>query len=344
MRWTLLPLVLLAARPLLAQQPRVTAIPAVTTAEFRGLHVVDDRVLWASGSGGRYVRSVDGGATWKADSVPGAASLFFVDVHAFDASTAVLVGTDFNGGEARIYRTTDGGATWTQTWAMRHANVFLDGVAFWDTRRGVAFSDPVDGAFLVLRTEDGGGSWQPVPADRLPPPLPGEAAFAASGTNLAVQPGGRGWIATGGGAHARVLHTPDFGASWAAQDTPLPGAASAGIFGIAFRDAREGVAVGGDYQQATQPAPNVLRTRDGGRSWELAGMTSPPGVKYGIAWQGEYVIAPAPAGTAYSTDGGRAWQPLTATSYNTAAFAPGGAAWLAGVNGGIARVDFVREK
>jgi photosystem II stability/assembly factor-like uncharacterized protein len=336
---TLLPiLLLLVAGPAPAQTaPTVTPVASGSAAEFRGLHVHGD-AIWASGSAGRFSVSRDAGASWRADSIPGAGAFFLVDVHGFDAQRAVVAATRFDGGAARIYRTQDGGASWQEAWRLEHPNVFLDFVTFFDETRGFAFSDPVDGSFLVLRTEDGGASWTRV--DGLPAPLPGEAAFAASGTGAAAVAGGYGWFATGGGSSARVLRTRDYGRTWAAAATPLPGAATAGIFGIAFADTLHGVAIGGDFQQPQLAAPNVLRTSDGGDTWTLAGSTTPAGVKYGVAWQGERLIAPAPAGTAYSLDGGRTWHALTTASYNTAAFAADGTAWLAGIEGGLAKVTF----
>ncbi|HSJ14852.1 MAG TPA: hypothetical protein VK939_10580 [Longimicrobiales bacterium] len=334
-------LTLLSAAPLAAQDtPALAVIKSGSEAEFRGLHVAGD-VIWASGSGGRYAVSTDGGASWRADSIPGAGGMFLVDVHGFgtagsDARRAVVVATRFEGGEARIYVTDDGGASWRQVWRLAHPDVFLDGLAFFDDRRGFAFSDPVDGAFLVLRTEDGGETWTRV--DALPPPLEGEAAFAASGTNAVALASGHGWFATGGGAAARVFGTGDFGITWSVAETPLPGGASAGLFGIAFADSLHGIAVGGDYREPQRAGPNLLRTTDGGVTWALAGSTEPPGVKYGVAWRGEWMVAPAPAGTSYSIDGGRTWRPLTSTSYNTAAFAADVTLWLAGVNGGLAKV------
>ncbi|NIP79443.1 MAG: oxidoreductase, partial [Gemmatimonadetes bacterium] len=100
--------------------------------------------------------------------------------------------------------------------------------------------------------------------------LDGEAGFAASGTAIAVAGDRHAWIGTGAGPRARVYRTADAGKSWDAVDTPLPAGPTAGIFGVAFRDTLNGVAVGGDYTDTTSAALNVLRTRDGGRSWELA--------------------------------------------------------------------------
>src|SRR5690606_40744263 len=129
--------------------------------------------------------------------------------------------------------------------------------------------------------EAGGRPWGVVAAGSIPPALEGEAGFAASGTAVVTQPGGLAWIGTGGGSVARVYRTADYGATWEAAETPLAGGGTAGIFGVAFRDSLNGVAVGGDYQQRTAATLNVLRTRDGGRTWELVGASAPAGVRYG---------------------------------------------------------------
>ncbi|MGE0352415.1 MAG: WD40/YVTN/BNR-like repeat-containing protein [Gemmatimonadales bacterium] len=329
----------------------VPAVPAAqtvdpvstgTTAEFRGLHVVTDSVIWASGRGGVVAHTVDAGKTWRVDTIAGGETLFLVDIHALDARTAWVVGTDFNGGLSRIYRTDDGGGSWTLQAAREGEGVFLDGMGFWDRQRGVAFGDPVGGHHMILRTTDGGSNWIDLPADHIPPALPGEAAFAASGTALALLPGGRGWIATGGGARARVFRTSDYGEHWTAADTPLPGGQTSGLFGLGFRDSSHGLAVGGDYARPTLDTENVVRTVDGGLTWTIAGRTVPPGVKYGVALvpgtAAPVWIAPAPTGVGLSLDDGNTWTVLTTTGYNTAAAAGPAGIWLAGPEGRIARV------
>lgn len=308
-----------------------------TRAEFRGLDVSGARI-WATGTGGVVATSADGGATWRADSIPGASNLFLVDVAALGSDTAVVLGTDFNGGLSRFYRTLDGGATWTMAHEVSGAGVFMDGLAFWDERRGVAFGDPADGAFMILLTSDGGASWRRVPADRLPQPLEGEAAFAASGRMIDTEDAGLGWIATGGGAVARLLRTTDYGESWTALATPMAGGEASGLFAIDFRDARNGIAVGGNYTDARAPGANVMRTTDGGETWELV-QGQPVGVIYGGAWVPgtDVFLTAGPPGTGLSRDAGMTWQSTGSDPFNTVVAAGPGAAWAAGTNGRIAR-------
>ena len=234
-----------------------------TKASLRGISAVSARVAWASGTGGTFLRTVDGGATWRADTIPGAAGLDFRDVHAVDGSTAYLMSAG-EGGQSRIYRTTNGGRSWTLQFTNPHPKGFFDGMAFRDAERGIAYSDPVDGRFLVITTSDGGRSWTELPRESFPPALPGEAAFAASGTGIAVR-GDTVWFGTGGGAVARVFRSTDRGRTWTVVPTPLmAGKASAGVFSVAFVDARNGMAVGGDYASPAAVEGNVARTTDGG--------------------------------------------------------------------------------
>ena len=88
-----------------------TIEPAVTTARLRGLVVVSAQVAWASGTSGTFVRTDDGGRTWKVGQVVGAEELDFRDVHAFDARNAFLLSIG-EGQKSRIYQTADGGTTW----------------------------------------------------------------------------------------------------------------------------------------------------------------------------------------------------------------------------------------
>ncbi len=327
---------------LLAGSPAVslaqwTVVETGAPTEFRGLDAAGAHAVWASGRNGWFARSVDGGRTWRADTVPGAGGLFLVDVHAVSATTAYVLGTSFGGGLARIYKTADAGHTWVVQFEDARSGAFYDGFAFWDDTTGVAFGDPVDGVFSVAITRDG-GSWHRVPASNLPSPLAGEAAFAASGRAIDVEAGGRAWFGTGGGERARVFLSSDYGVSWTTVETPLPAAASAGIFALDFSSSRRGLAVGGDFQQATRATPNVLRTDDGGRTWRTVGATVPPGVKYGVAnvpgssaW-----IAVAPAGAGRSDDAGLTWTDLGLAGFNTVHFETATAGWMAGTGGRIA--------
>src|SRR5262245_16162556 len=124
----------------------------------------------ASGGDGVYLKTTDGGATWRAATVPGAEALDFRDVEAFDSDTAYLLSIG-EGERSRIYKTTDGGGHWRLQFTNRNPKAFFDALAFWDADRGVAVSDSVDGRFVIIRTTDGGESWKELPPEKLPPEI-----------------------------------------------------------------------------------------------------------------------------------------------------------------------------
>jgi photosystem II stability/assembly factor-like uncharacterized protein len=312
-----------------------------TDAEFRGLSTAGGSVVWVSGTRGRYARSTDGGRSWHVDSVPAAAALDFRAVQALDARRAWLMSAgDADKGQARIYRTTDAGAHWALVYSTEQKGVFLDAIAFWDAQHGIAISDPVDGRFFLVTTNDGGGSWTRVPPEHLPQAQPGEAAFAASGSCLTIEGQSNVWIGTGGGATARILHSADRGRTWTVADAPIhAGSASSGIFSVAFRDGSRGVAVGGDYQMVRGGLPNVALTEDGGRSWRTAKGPLPVGYLSAVSFVpgSSSLVAVGLAGTAFSSDGGESWHMVDSVAYNSVRFEAPGAGWAAGPKGRIAR-------
>jgi photosystem II stability/assembly factor-like uncharacterized protein len=334
--------VALAASIAIAPQPyRWEPQNSGVTARLRGVSAVSERVAWASGAGGTVLRTADGGSSWRKLTVPDAEALDFRDVDAISATTAYLLSIG-PGPASRIYKTTDAGATWTLQFTNQEPKGFLDAMAFWDERRGLVMGDSIDGRFDILRTADGGRTWARVPAGSLPPALPNEGAFAGSGTNVAVLPGGHAWIGTGAAERCRVLHTPDYGATWTIADTPVAGSQSAGIFSIAFRDPRHGMTVGGDYRKEQEAANNAAFTSDGGRTWSpVTGLTGFRSVVAHVPGTSASWIAVGPQGADVSADDGRGWSAIAGGGYHAFAFARSGrAAWGVGERGGIGRLTW----
>lgn len=312
-----------------------------TDARFRGLSAVSRNTAWVAGSKGTVLRTTDGGASWRDVSPPGATELEFRDIEAFDARRAVAL-TIGEGEASRVFRTDDGGATWTESFRNTDPKAFYDCLTFFDGRHGLAMSDPVDGRFRILSTSDGGRSWKVLPGDGMPAAQEGEAGFAASGQCL-VSAGPRDvWLATGGGARARVLHSADRGLTWKASDTPIPaGDPARGVFALAFRDRAHGLAVGGDYR-ADQTSPRAAAVSgDGGRAWTPAGRP-PSAYRSGVAWlphSRTFALAVGPTGTDLTTDGGRTWRTLDTGSYDTVDCTPDLGCWAAGEKGRVARLE-----
>ncbi|MBO1329651.1 oxidoreductase [Streptomyces sp. VRA16 Mangrove soil] len=308
---------------------------------FRGLAAVDRDTAWVAGSRGTVLRTGDGGAHWSDVSPAGAAGLELRDIEAFDGRRAVALAIG-EGDASRIFRTDDGGATWAESFRNTDPKAFYDCVTFFDSRHGLALSDPVDGKYRILSTRDGGRSWTVLPSAGMPPAQSGEAGFAASGQCLVASGPRDVWLATGGGASARVLHSADRGLTWTAAETPLPaGDPARGVFGLAFRDRTHGIAVGGDYR-ADQPSPRAAAvTGDAGRTWTPAA-TPPPAYRSGVAWlphSRTAALAVGPTGTDLTTDGGRTWRTVDPGSYDTVDCTRDGGCWAAGEKGRVARLE-----
>lgn len=311
--------------------------PTGTDAQLRGLSVVSRHVVWASGARGTVLRTVDGGRSWQQVGPPDTTTLDFRDIEAFDARTAVALSIG-SGEESRIYRTKDGGRTWTETFRNPEPAAFYNCVAFFDHRNGLATGDPVEGEFRVLSTSDGGRSWQRVPGAGIPPALEGEFQFSASGQCVTVAGKRDAWIATGGSTVARVLHSADRGRTWTASETPLLSNASSGVFAVAFRSPRQGIAVGGDFLNPTGGEDNLALTHDGGTTWREP-VNSPAGYRSAVTYHpflGSVLLAVGPTGSDVSLDGGRRWHQFDDGTFDSVDCARDGACWASGAQGRVA--------
>ena len=307
--------------------------PTGSTARLRGLSAVSATTAWASGSQGTVLRTVDRGATWEQVGPPGTENLQFRDIEAFDAGHAVILSIG-SGSDSRVYVTSDGGRSWTLTFVNDDPNAFYDCMTFFDSRRGLALSDPPDGTkFRVIATNDGGLSWDVVDPAGMPPALPGEFAFAASGQCITSDHGHRAWFGTGGSTQARVFRSDDRGQTWTVSTTPIRSGPTAGIFALAFRGEQHGLAVGGDFLAPTASPDNFALTADGGTTWQLV-PGAPAEYRSGTTWiDGHTAIAVGPSGSDVSLDQGRTWSRFDNGSFDTVDCAHAGACWASGADG-----------
>lgn len=308
-----------------------------TTASFRGLSVVNDRVVWASGTRGTVIRSIDGGNTWSVDSIPNAATFDLRSIFALSDLEAHVAATS-----GRIWRTTDGGKSWSLTYQSPDTSMFLDAITFRNEREGMTLGDPMGGRFVILVTNDGGATWTMAPDASRPAAMEGEAAFAASGTSLVVAGRRFGWLGTGGSV-ARVFRTLDAGATWSPVASAIPPrAGSGGVFSVAFVGPLHGVVVGGDYERPDSTNGTAALTTDGGVTWTPA-KQFPRGYRSGVSMRQASVddfiaVAVGTTGSDISRDGGMTWTPLDATAFNAVQFAPSGIAFAVGARGRVARI------
>ncbi len=306
-----------------------------TTASLRGLSVVNEKIVWASGTGGTVIRTIDGGKTWKVMTVAGAEKLDFRDVEAFDANTAYILSIG-NGESSRIYKTTDGGATWKEQFRNKNEKAFYDAMACWDKTRCVAMSDPVDEHFYVIVTHDGGRTWNTT-ADNLLYAKEGEAAFAASGTCL-ITTGKAGIFLVSGGNRARVFRTANQGWTWDFAETEMAkGTAGSGIFSIAMFDIKNGVIVGGNYEKPDEAKDNFAVTTDGGATWKLD--TGLSGYRSAVTYvDKKTILAVGTNGSDITRDGGKTWKILGKEDLNAVAAKGKRAVWAVGPKGIVVKL------
>ena len=310
-----------------------------TTASLRGVSAVNPRVVWASGSGGTWLRTTDGGATWETGKVAGAERLDFRGIRAFDAQTAFLVSIG-TGESSRIYQTTDGGRSWKLLLTNPDAAGFFDAIAFWDSKRGIVLGDPVGGHLTIVTTEDGGAHWT---KQTTPPAQPGEGTFAASNSCLIVRGKREAWVASGGGpataTGSRIYHSVDGGRTWTVTTTPVHNqTASTGLFSLAFADSRHGIAVGGDYAHDHDDSSNITVTADGGKTW-TGPSERPKGFRSAVVYVPDHKlwILTGTSGSDISYDGGRTWKNFDTGSFNALGFVSSAAGWAVGGRGRIAK-------
>lgn len=299
--------------------------------DFRGLSVVNDDVIWISGSNGYVGKSFDGGKNWEINQIKHYEKLDFRDIEAFDNKTAIVINA---GSPAFILKTFDGGFSWKVVYANISKEIFFNGMDFWDDKKGIAFSDPIEGKLFLIETNNGGNVWKRIPYQDCPQVQDSEAGFAASGTSIRVTGDGYAFIGTGGKA-AHLFTSENYGRTWKKFACPiLKFKESTGIFSVAFRDGRTGMVIGGDYKSDSLSKDNFFLTFNGGKSWKPP-VVAPSGYRSCVEYITQtHLVATGPSGTDISHDGGQTWKKISNAGFNVARKAKkGNKVFLAGAKG-----------
>ncbi|AUP81696.1 WD40/YVTN/BNR-like repeat-containing protein [Flavivirga eckloniae] len=223
-----------------------------------------------------------------------------------------------------------------------HPKVFYDAMDFWNEDEGIAIGDPTDDCMSIIITRDGGKTWTKLSCDELPKAKKGEAAFAASDTNIAIV-GDHTWVATGGKS-SRVLYSPDKGKTWKVYKTPIvQGLETTGMYSIDFYDELNGFAIGGDYTKPDGNTANKIKTTDGGKTWKVVAKNENPGYRSCVQYipnrGGKELVAIGFKGIDYSNDSGNSWKHLSDEGFYTIRFLNDSVAFAAGA-GRVAKLTF----
>jgi len=294
---------------------------------IRALSVLNDSTMIYAGSKGDITSTSDLGKTWatqqlKTDSIiPHFRAL---------ASTKNGLYALSIGNPSLLYQLK--GGTFNIVYKEVHEKVFYNSMAFFDAQNGIAMGDPTADCLSILITRDGGDSWGKVDGSFLPKIIDGEAAFAASNTNISIV-GDHAWIVTGGTA-ARVFHTADKGLTWEVFNTPIvQGISTTGIYTSAFYNEKQGIIMGGDYTRKTEIMPSKALTIDGGKTWQVIKPAQPSYiscVQYIPDTQGFELLATSTEGVYYSNDTGISWKKISSEGFYSLRMIDKNTAWMAG--------------
>jgi len=316
-----------------AQQTPVVSILKrfeLKNTSIRAIEVVNDSTVWFAGSNGKYGRIIND--IVEIDSVrhegrfPHFRSIAFNGKHIFLLSIedpALLYKIDPSlplGNAALVYKES-------------HAKVFYDSMRFLDRDHGMAIGDPVENCLSVIQTTDAGEHWTKLSCDLLPEVHEGEAAFAASNTNLALI-GNKIWIATGG-KKARVLSAERPYEQWTSTETPIvQGDQMTGIFTIDFYDKNLGIIMGGNWNDKKNGSRSKAISHDGGQTWKLTGTDEVPGfiscVQFVPGKSGKEILAVSTEGIYFSDDMAGTWVKIDNKGYYSLRFADAKTFWCSG--------------
>ncbi|AHF14403.1 WD40/YVTN/BNR-like repeat-containing protein [Niabella soli] len=300
-----------------------------TSTNPRGIGIYKN-VIWLSGSSGYTGRSADNGATWQWQQVPGYEANDFRDIQVLNEHTALIMAI---ASPAYILKTTDAGKSWKKVYENKDTAMFLDAMAFADNKHGYVIGDPVKGHLFIAATHNAGDSWEASNRFNFPALAKGEAFFAASGTNIAVE--GRQVLLASGGTQSRLFAAGKTTALPIAQGTPTAGANGMGILN------KKIMIAGGDFSQPAKKDSALIYSEDEGKTWKLPEI-APAGYRSAVGAIDENTwITCGLTGVDISKDGGKTWQAVSTEGFNALCIdRPRRIVFLAGPRGKVGRIDF----
>ncbi|KOS05167.1 oxidoreductase [Flavobacterium akiainvivens] len=293
---------------------------------------IDGNKVWYAGSKGKYGWvSLSGGKDFN-----GVASqdTIFPEFRAI-AQTATDVFILSAASPALLFKISKDGKSTRLVYIDTAKTVFYDCLKI-DGKNGIAFGDPQNGYPDLLKTDNGGEKWYKESKTISPKLSDGEAAFAASNTNIVIKDG-KTWIATGG-KKSRVLFKDKDAKNWQEFISPIvQGSEATGPYSIDFYDTEVGFMAGGDYTEPDSNAKNKALTTDGGKTWKLVADGSGPGyiscVQFVPGSDGYELVTTGGNGIFYSYDRGVTWKKiLNDTNLHTLQFADAKTLIAAGQN------------
>lgn len=272
---------------------------------------IDSKKVWYAANNGNYgFISLDSSANFNGIIAKENLKIEFRSI----AQTANHVFILSVANPALLYRIEKDGSQSKLVYQENHEKVFYDSMQFFNDEEGIAIGDPTEDCPSIIKTNDGGETWQKISCDKLPKFADGEAFFAASNTNLVIREDNV-WMVSGG-KKSRVFHSFDKGETWETVETPIiQGQTMTGIFTADFYDSTIGFIAGGNYEKLEQNSQNKATTNDGGKTWKLIANKQAFGyascVQYIPNTGGKAIVALSATGLYYSRNSGKKWKQLS---------------------------------
>lgn len=336
MRYIFLFIILLFFCTAISNAQKLNILDSGHNTSLRGLSVVDDNIIWASGSNGAVTRSTDGGKTFEWLTIKGFEKRDFRDIEAFDANTAIIMAI---AEPALILKTKDAGKTWYKVFEDSTKGMFLDAMDFDEKGNGVVVGDPINKNLFMAFSIDKGERW--ITLQTIDPSSQfneGEAFFAASGTNIKYT-ASKNFPATyvTGGIRSRLFYRENFYDLNIIQGTETTGANSIAL------DSHEknAVIVGGDYNDSALTLMNCVLVKLKNKPEFISPKTPPHGYRSCVEYiTNNKLITCGTSGVDISNDGGTNWKLISTESFHVCRKTKKGTAvFLAGKGGRIARFE-----
>lgn len=302
---------------------------------FRAIELSSNNVLFASGSNGTVIKSLDNGVSWQDISPKLYSEYDFRGLQVLNnTDLLVLSSGEAEKGKAIILKSSNQGDTWEKVFETNQPGVFLDGITFINNNHGFVLGDPIENKAFLLETKDAGNTWKRL-LSNLPDLKSGEASFAASNSSLGSNKS-KVWFIT----QNRFFVSENKGKSWSVFETGFESTSTSGLFGSFFINSKIGFCVGGDYKVPLNSYPNFIKTVDGGKTWSKPLRIDNVGLKESVWFNSKGIgFVTGPSGTSFSRDFGKNWtaidnQNLHAMVGNSNYF------WAIGAKGNLWRYEY----